>query len=432
MSVSPALPRKVAEVLNKYGWDIEYFKGFVLGLVWLDLFRQNSRYEAFLDVSEGTLSNEESKLLEQYATYLSHEVDMERFRFSPGCKVNEKNFAANYRKDHKLFQWASGVHMACRILEVMIEDGDVERGATNLYILDKIAETVFPFLDKQFALDFFSELNEKKMKAADCLPLLVKLRADLPSMIRDITLSSQMVSEIPEFDDDDESFDGPIGNIHGHFAGVTDLFDINDIIDHLLPRIMAGAKATRARDVKVLLDYAEKALGEDIFRESCGHFWGVFETRTYMRVLTALAEAYKTAMQRDKAIACYEKSLMLCENDILGARYLLADLYMELRRVDDALALIAKFDDSSAMMLFTKALALYLKYGESSESKKGLKMAIKSNGFVVPMLLDLIPLPEQLPEYYGLGDENEAILYVAHNRLLWRNTPGALDWLLKK
>ena len=43
MGASPALPRKVAEVLKKYGWDIEYFKGFILGLVCLDLYRENSR-----------------------------------------------------------------------------------------------------------------------------------------------------------------------------------------------------------------------------------------------------------------------------------------------------------------------------------------------------------------------------------------------------
>ncbi len=432
MGVNPALPRKVSEVLNKYGWDIEYFKGFILGLVWLDLFRENSRYEAFLDIAAGALSEQEDEVLGEYALYISHEIEMERYRFSAGCKVNEKSFAANYRKEHKLFQWACGVNMACRILEVMLEDGDVERESANLYILDKIAETVFPFLDKQFALDFFSEINEAKMTTGECLPLLVKLRNDLPSMIRDITLSSQMISEIPTFDDDDEPFDGPIGNIHGHFIGVTNIYDVNDVVDDLLPRVMAGNKTERLKNVKALLGYSEKALGEEFFVQNKGHFWGVHESRTYMRVLTALAEVYRSTLQGEKAIECYEKSLELCEHDNLGARYLLADLYMELRRVDDALALIAKFKDASAMMLFTKALALFLKMGYSSEAKKGLKAAMKSNGFVVPMLLDIIPIPKELPEYYGLGDENEAILYVAHNRLLWRNTPGALEWLLQK
>ena len=36
MAAKPALVRQVGVLLKKHGWDIEYFKGFVLGLVWLD------------------------------------------------------------------------------------------------------------------------------------------------------------------------------------------------------------------------------------------------------------------------------------------------------------------------------------------------------------------------------------------------------------
>lgn len=433
MASMPALTRKVAALLNTHGWDLEYFKGFILGLVWLDLYRENSRYEAFLDVKEGTLSKEENLLLEQYASKISDEIELERFRFSAGCKVDVSDFSANYTKSSKLHQWANGVHMACRILEVMIEDGDVEADETTAYLMERIAETVYPFLEKKFAKDFFSELNERRIPPSECAELLGRLRSDLPKLIRDITLSSQMVNHMPPsegYEAQEEEFQGPIGNVHSYFAGLSDPFAMNDRIDRLLPVVMEGPKSNRVKHVEILHQYAEKALGKECFEENTGMFWGLIETRTYMRVLTALAEAYRTSMQREKAVACYEKSLLLCEDDNLGARYLLADLYMELRRVDDALKLIDRFDsDQGAMMLFTKALALFMKYNDSPKARAGLKSAIKSNSYIVPLLLDKAPMPTELPSYYSPGDESEAALYVAENRLLWRNSAGAMEWL---
>lgn len=435
MASMPALTRKVAALLNSHGWDVEYFKGFILGLVWLDLYRENSRYEAFLDLPEGTLNSEDNSLLEQFASKISDEIELERFRFSAGCKVNTENFAANYRKESKLHQWASGVHMACRILEVMIDDGDIAPDENINYLLERIAETVYPFLEKKFAKEFFSELNERRIPPSECAELLARLRTDLPKLIRDITISSQMISHSPIGDDNlerEESFQGPIGNIHSYFAGLNDPMVINDRVDRLLPVVMDEAKSSRVKNVEILHRYAERALGAEFFEENAGMFWGLIETRTYMRVLTALAEAYRTSMQREKAVDCYEKSLELCADDNLGARYLLADLYMELRRVDDALALIDRFDsDRGAMMIFTKALALFMKLGDSPKARAGLKAAIKSNLHIVPMLLNQLPMPTELPGYYSPGGEDEAALYVAENRLLWRNSAGAMEWLVK-
>ncbi|WP_054112761.1 tetratricopeptide repeat protein [Marinagarivorans algicola] len=435
MAAKPTLVRQVSVLLKKHGWDIEYFKGFVLGLVWLDLFREHSRYEAFLDLPENALNKDENALLGAYALQLSNDILMERFRFSAGCSVDKSSLSANYKKSNKLFQWASGVHMACRIVEVMIEDGDLVEDENSSYLLARIGENVYPLLDKDFAIDFFSELNECKINEAGCIDLLVRLRSDLPKLIRDITLSSQMLTQTTSDYDHQEEYhridsSAPIGNIHGYFATLTDEADINDCIDDLLPSVMMGNKSERIKNVEALLKYAEKALGEDFFVDNKGYFWGLIETRTYMRTLTALAEVYKVAMQREKAVECYEKSLSLCKEDNLGARYLLADLYLELRRADDALKLIEQFkDDAGAMMLFTKALALFIKYGDSPKAAIGLKEAVESNEFIALMLVGKMALPKKPPEYYGLGDENEAALYVMHNRLLWINSPGAIDWL---
>lgn len=438
MAARPSLTKKVSALLNSHGWDIEYFKGFILGLVWLDLFREHSRYEAFLDLAEGTLNKDENALLGQYAAQLTDDILMERYRFSAGCSVDKSSLAANYKKAHKLHQWASGVHMACRIVEVMIDDGDLTDDENIAYLMARIGENVYPFLSKEFAIDFFSEINEAGVNASECLDILVHLRRELPKMIRDITLSSQMLTEAPPAFEEDDGYSPlgipeTLGNIHGYFATLKNELDINECIDELLPRVMAGKKSNRIKNMEALLSYAHKALGDEFIEQNTGYFWGLIETRTYMRTLAALAEAYAHSMQGSKAIACYEKSLKLCKEDNLGARYMLADLYMGQRRADDALRLIEQFKtDKGAMMLFTKALALFIKYGDEKKSANGLKAAIKSNKFIVPMLLNELQLPEALPEYYGFGDENEAALYVSHNRLLWNNSPGAIAWLHDK
>src|SRR5262249_18721017 len=46
----------------------------------------------------------------------------------------------------------------------------------------------------------------------------------------------------------------------------------------------------------------ERALGPETFREMAGHFWGVLETRPYMRARLGLANALWTAGRRDEAI----------------------------------------------------------------------------------------------------------------------------------
>jgi hypothetical protein len=38
-------------------------------------------------------------------------------------------------------------------------------------------------------------------------------------------------------------------------------------------------------------------------------------------------------------------------------------------------------------------------------------------------------LPAQQPDYYGFGDENEAIIYVSEHLPLWQKINGLLEWI---
>ena len=422
--------RYISSLLKKHGWDVEYFKGFILGLVWLRLYHKESRYDAFLDLEAGSLTKDENTLLDTYAQNLESDIHANRYRFSPGCKVHQNTLSANYKKDSKLFQWASGVYMACRIMEVMVEDGDVQAQDADAYMMDRIAESVFPFLDKEFALGYFSEVNEEKIDAEICIDLLTRLRKDLPKIINDLSDLSQFEMNNDEPYDDAPQIVGPIDSVHSYFAGVKDSDAIASLADHMLPVIMEGNKKQRIKQLEELLSYARKGVGESFFEENRGEFWSIMETRPYMRVLTALAEAYKCVLKREKAISCYKQALELCREDNLGARYLLAELYLEQHDIDSAIALIHQFkNDKSAMLKYTYVVAQYLKQSDSCAAINALKDAHASNAYVISFLIGDLALPTEPPEYYSIGDESEAIIYCHHNKLLWRNTQGLLVWV---
>src|SRR5215218_9529942 len=69
---------------------------------------------------------------------------------------------------------------------------------------------------------------------------------------------------------------------------------------------------------------AERALGEEIFAEEAGNFWGILETRPYMRSLEGLASSLWVLGERTEALSHYSRILQLNPNDNQGVRYELA------------------------------------------------------------------------------------------------------------
>ena len=83
----------------------------------------------------------------------------------------------------------------------------------------------------------------------------------------------------------------------------------------------------------------------------------------------------------------------------------------------------------AATWSYTRALLLYRQEGPSSRAKKALQEAKACNRFIPLYLLQKKQLPRQLPDYIGIGDEPEAVVYAAAALEIWHKTPGALDWL---
>jgi len=173
----------------------------------------------------------------------------------------------------------------------------------------------------------------------------------------------------------------------------------------------------------------ERALGKEAFVEDAGHFWGILETRPYMRARAGLAQCLWELGEREEAIAHYKEMLRLNPNDNQGIRYLLAACLLKVGNINELEQLLKKYNEVSATWVYTKALLRFFKEGDSQKTRAQLKKVFEYNPHVPAYLLGWKKLPRYLPEYLGFGDENEAICYAADFIECWRQIPGAIAWL---
>lgn len=173
----------------------------------------------------------------------------------------------------------------------------------------------------------------------------------------------------------------------------------------------------------------EKALGKACFRDDVGHFWGILETRPYMRARQGLAQALWNMGQRDEAVAHYQEMLRLNPNDNQGIRYLLLDCLLFLGRDDEAADLISKYEeDGSAAWSWSRALLAFHRQGDCTEARDALSHARRENKHVAPLLLGDKKMPRRLPDYISWGGKDEAVAYVYGAASAWEVAPGALAW----
>ncbi len=176
----------------------------------------------------------------------------------------------------------------------------------------------------------------------------------------------------------------------------------------------------------------ERALGAE-FDEYIGHFWGVTETRPYMRARFGLANCLWAMDHKNAAIDHYREMLRLNPGDNQGIRYVLLTCLMEMRDDAEIDALLMEYeDDASAIWTYNSALHRFRGHGASSEANRSLSEAHEWNPHVPDYLLGRLKISRQLPDYIGIGDESEAMVYAAEHLDMWQSEPGALAWLEKQ
>src|SRR4029077_9057455 len=157
----------------------------------------------------------------------------------------------------------------------------------------------------------------------------------------------------------------------------------------------------------------ERALGPEAFQRDVGHFWGLLETRPYMRARLGLGHSLWTAGRREEAVQHLQDLLRLNPGDNQGVRYTLAGFLLFLDRDDDLARLLQQYaDEASAAWAYSKALLAFRRQGDTPEARQLLKQARKTNKHVPPYLLGEKFPPTGQPGYYSPGDESEALNYI--------------------
>ena len=112
--------------------------------------------------------------------------------------------------------------------------------------------------------------------------------------------------------------------------------------------LMRFARIKKDENIKMLrnlVEMGEKNLGEEFIRDNSGAFWGILETRPYMRARQCLAVNLVEAGRFEEATAEYETILKLNPNDNQGVRYSLMACYLKLNRLDAARQLFETHTD---------------------------------------------------------------------------------------
>jgi len=181
---------------------------------------------------------------------------------------------------------------------------------------------------------------------------------------------------------------------------------------------------------KQAIDLFQQEKGDKYFEENGGHFWGLVETRPFMRALDAYSQILEGQGHEEDAIDWYDYMLYLNPDDNQGARYSLMNLLISSDRLDDAEKIINYYDDEySAYFNFSKLLWAIKKNLSDKSIKKYFDDAVESNKHVIPILIGDEPFPDSIPTYYTPEEPSEALHYLLDGFMVWHNDENAIKTL---
>ena len=147
-------------------------------------------------------------------------------------------------------------------------------------------------------------------------------------------------------------------------------------------------------------------------KENIGDFYGIFETRPYIRGLVTKAEYLLEDGKLNQAKNICKEVLRLNNSDNIGTRYLLMAIYATLEEEKDMIKLYKKYPEENLEMLFP-LFALYYKLGNDKKAIEYLKRIDKCNPeFVKYFNGTLKPDKDVRPGYYRRGDSSEVFMYI--------------------
>ena len=155
---------------------------------------------------------------------------------------------------------------------------------------------------------------------------------------------------------------------------------------------------------KIIKDEEKILTEEGFFDEDCiGAFWGIHETRPYMRACYRRMELLIDLSRFSEAADCCEQLLKLNENDNMAVRYRLISLYAVLERFQEGIDLYNDFAESTVLMLLPLSI-LYYKKGDYKRAKATITKMKAANEYIIDCITG----------YKEISDCNRFTSSVAH------------------
>ncbi|WP_442596296.1 SEC-C metal-binding domain-containing protein [Neobacillus sp. D3-1R] len=176
---------------------------------------------------------------------------------------------------------------------------------------------------------------------------------------------------------------------------------------------------------------AEKELGDKkFFKENKGYFWGLLETRPYMRAKANYALTVQSQGYDMIAIKHFKEMLDLNPMDNQGVRYPLFISYLKEKIFGKARELLKRYPEETTEGLYNELLLELLENGFTPKASNLLKEALKTNRFVIDYVTGEKKLPAAtIQEYYSFGSKEEAVGYAENYLELWKEVSGLKEWV---
>lgn len=196
--------------------------------------------------------------------------------------------------------------------------------------------------------------------------------------------------------------------------------------------------ATLKNNVLEMMQYLENALNEEkerltkegfFTKKIIGAFYGVFETRPYIRGLNILAHMYADNGMFKKAISVCENVLYLNEYDNTGVRYLLLGLYACLEDENHFNKLFKKYDEK-ALHSLVPAFIINYKLNKFEEAHQYLLKIEKMNKHFKKFFKDEIEESDALKGFYSIGGSSEVLSVIEEFDFLFDTVPNIEEFIL--
>lgn len=156
--------------------------------------------------------------------------------------------------------------------------------------------------------------------------------------------------------------------------------------------------------------------------DNISHFYGILETRPYIRLVYSIASLYQEMGSYRKAIELYENIIELNENDNMGARYSLMGLYAMLEEPEKMYAIIKRYpEDSIPTHLFQFVLAYkQLDYTKARKHLRAIQSRVPDFKYFINGQLDEEDIErEKIPGAYRPYSLEEIIMYMSEFKTMF-------------